>query len=243
MPPMYNGLRLAASAMMRATFVSIPKAGSIPRRTRDAPDLSDRPARVESCPRPPSSRRNRSASTALFEELAELTGQRNAIDGRIVEIVAEMERDGLRGVTGARSAAHLAAWKTGVSPSRAETIAAVADRLEQFPQCVAGLREGRLSLDQVGVIAQRAADGSDAHYAELAASATVASCAPRSNSHPNPTRTRDPRTRVRGGTRARAGPHDRPTTVRRAVHVLADPAARTWRRRRSTRRCSPTVTR
>ena len=36
----------------------------------------------------------------LFEELAELTGQRNAIDGRIVEIVAEMDRDELWGATG-----------------------------------------------------------------------------------------------------------------------------------------------
>ncbi|MBS9534598.1 hypothetical protein KIH27_13475 [Mycobacterium sp. M1] len=33
----------------------------------------------------------------LFEELAELTGQRNAIDGRIVEIVAEIDHDGLWG--------------------------------------------------------------------------------------------------------------------------------------------------
>ena len=33
----------------------------------------------------------------LFEELAELTGQRNAIDGRIVEIAAEMDRDELCG--------------------------------------------------------------------------------------------------------------------------------------------------
>ena len=33
----------------------------------------------------------------LFEELAELTGQRNAIDGRIVEIVAEIDRDELGG--------------------------------------------------------------------------------------------------------------------------------------------------
>ena len=39
----------------------------------------------------------------LFEALAELTGQRNAIDGRIVEIVAEIDRDGLWGATGARS--------------------------------------------------------------------------------------------------------------------------------------------
>ena len=40
----------------------------------------------------------------LFGEVAELTGQRNAIDGRLVEIVAEIDRDGLgvhRGPVGA----------------------------------------------------------------------------------------------------------------------------------------------
>jgi hypothetical protein len=109
----------------------------------------------------------------LFEELAELAGQRNAIDGRIVEVVAELDHDELWGATGARSVAALVAWKTGVSPNNAGTIAAVARRLEEFPRCAAGMREGRLSLDQVGIIAQGAAGGSDGHYAELAACATV----------------------------------------------------------------------
>src|SRR6478736_761105 len=109
----------------------------------------------------------------LFEELAELAGQRNAIDGRIVEIVAEMDRDELCGATGARSVAALVAWKTGCSPGNAHTIAAVAGRLAEFPRCAQGMREGRLSLDQVGVIAARAGRGSDAHYAELARSASV----------------------------------------------------------------------
>ncbi|WP_046318807.1 HNH endonuclease signature motif containing protein [Mycobacterium sp. UM_Kg1] len=109
----------------------------------------------------------------LFEELAELTGQRNAIDGRIVEIAAEIERDQLWGSTGARSIAALVAWKTGVSPGNAQTISTVAHRLAQFPRCAQGMREGRLSLDQVGVIAGRAADGSDEHYAQLAGVATV----------------------------------------------------------------------
>lgn len=109
----------------------------------------------------------------LFAELAELTGQRNAIDGRIVEIVAEVERDELWGSTGARSVAALVAWKTGCSTANATSIATVAHRLGEFPRCAQGMREGRLSLDQVGVIAQRAADGSDAHYAALAAVATV----------------------------------------------------------------------
>jgi hypothetical protein len=109
----------------------------------------------------------------LFEKLAELTGQRNAIDGRIVGIVAELDRDDLCGMTGARSIAALVAWKTGTAPRNAETVVAVARRLEEFPRCAEGLRDGRLSLDQVGVIAERAADGSDEHYAQLAASATV----------------------------------------------------------------------
>ena len=109
----------------------------------------------------------------LFEELAELAGQRNAIDGRIVEIVAEIDRDGLCGMTGARSVAALVAWKLGSSSGNAATIATVAGRLQEFPRCAQGMREGRLSLDQVGVIAARAADGSDEHYAELAAVATV----------------------------------------------------------------------
>src|SRR5689334_23916010 len=51
----------------------------------------------------------------LFGELAELTGQRNAIDGRIVDIVAEIDGDGLWGSTGCRSISALVAWRTGVS--------------------------------------------------------------------------------------------------------------------------------
>ncbi|OBA88294.1 hypothetical protein A5662_25380 [Mycobacteriaceae bacterium 1482268.1] len=109
----------------------------------------------------------------LFDELAELAGQRNAIDSRIVEIVAEMDRDELCGGTGARSVAALVAWKLGASSANAHTITTIAHRLEEFPRCAQGMREGRLSLDQVGVIAARAAQGSDAHYAELASVASV----------------------------------------------------------------------
>lgn len=109
----------------------------------------------------------------LFEELAELAGQRNAIDGRIVEIVAEMDRDALCGATGARSVAALVAWKLGSSSANAHTISTVARRLEDFPRCAQGMREGRLSLDQIGVIAAGAGEGSDEHYAKLASVATV----------------------------------------------------------------------
>ncbi|MBO0678791.1 DUF222 domain-containing protein [Mycolicibacterium sp. S2-37] len=109
----------------------------------------------------------------LFDELAELTGQRNAIDGRIVDIVAELERDELAGMTGARSMKALVAWKTGATPRNAETMVAVARRAAEFPRCTQALRDGRLSLDRLGVLAECAADGSDDHYAQLAESATV----------------------------------------------------------------------
>ena len=109
----------------------------------------------------------------LFEELAELTGQRNAIDARVVEIVAEIDHDGLWGNTGARSVAALVAWKTGCSPTNAKSIASIAHRLDELPRCAEGMREGRLSLDQIGVIAQRTGQGSDEHYAALAGVATV----------------------------------------------------------------------
>ncbi|WP_071286982.1 HNH endonuclease signature motif containing protein [Mycolicibacterium llatzerense] len=110
---------------------------------------------------------------AFFDEIGELTGQRNAIDARLVEIAAEIDRDGLWGATGARSLTALVAWKTGVSPRNAEVMVAVAHRLEEFPRCAEAMREGRLSLDQVGVVAEHAADGSDEHYAQFAESATV----------------------------------------------------------------------
>ncbi|MHA7666315.1 HNH endonuclease signature motif containing protein [Mycolicibacterium sp. HS_4_1] len=128
----------------------------------------------------------------FFAEIGELTGQRNAIDGRLVEIVAEIDRDGLWGATGARSITSLVAWKTGVSPRHAEVMVAVAHRIEEFPRCAEAMCEGRLSLDQVGVVAERAAEGSDEHYAQFAESATVTqlrkavSLEPRPDPEPGP---------------------------------------------------------
>ncbi|WNG85461.1 DUF222 domain-containing protein [Mycobacterium sp. ITM-2016-00317] len=109
----------------------------------------------------------------FFAELAELAGQRNAIDGRIAEIAAEIDKARLWGFTGVKSMEGLIAWKLGTSRRNAETIVAVARRMTEFPRCSGGLREGRLSLDQVGAIAEGAGKGSDAHYAELAAHSTV----------------------------------------------------------------------
>ena len=98
-----------------------------------AQDLSDPSALMGLCPRPHHSTLRWcvrwTVLEVLFEELGELMGQRNAIDGRIVEIVAEMDHDNLVGITGARSIAALVAWKTGSSARNAEKIATIAQRL------------------------------------------------------------------------------------------------------------------
>ena len=111
---------------------------------------------------------------AVFAELAQLCGQRNVLDGRIVDLIAELDRDELWGMTGAKSLPSMVAWKTGMSLTNAQVISKVARRAEAFPQCVAGLRTGRVSIDQVGAVAAGAPDGSDAHYAELIPTFTVA---------------------------------------------------------------------
>ena len=77
---------------------------------------------------------------------------------------------------------------------------AVAGRVEEFPRCARGLREGRLSLDQVGVIAARAGNGSDEHYAELAAVATVNQLRTAISLEPRPEPQPDPQPSItRGG--------------------------------------------
>ena len=148
-----------------------------------------------------------------------------------MEIVAEVDRDELWGATGARSVAALVAWKIGSSSGNAKTIATVAQRLAAFPRCAQGMREGRLSLDQVGVIAGQAADGSDEHYAALARCATVNQLrtAVKLEPRPNP---------ILGPTRSPRSPE--PPTSSSAA---GGSNFRTWTRRSSTRHCSLIVMR
>ncbi len=108
-------------------------------------------------------------------ELAELCGQRNAIDGRVAVLLAEVDSAGLLGGTGLKSLEHFATWQLGVSRGHARDLTAIAERLDDLPMVTGLLREGRLSADQVAPIARRApaAPGVDEHYADLAPSMTV----------------------------------------------------------------------
>lgn len=110
---------------------------------------------------------------AVESELAELCGQRNAIDGRIAELLAEVDGEGLLHGTGVKSLEHFATWQLGCTRGRARDLAAIARRLEDLPVTTGLLRGGLLSVDQVAVIAHRAPTGTDQAYADLAQLATV----------------------------------------------------------------------
>ena len=169
-------------------------------------------------------------------------GQRNAVDARIVEIVAEMDHGNLVGMTGARSVAALVAWKTGSSTTNANTIAAIAHRLPEFPRCAEGMREGRLSLDQVGVIAKRAGTGSDEHYATFAESATVAQLTtalklePRPKPEPTPAPWREPQRSITKTTDEQCAryrmtlTHDEAATFDAALASHQDALVAEWKR-------------
>ncbi len=167
----------------------------------------------------------------FFAELAELAGQRNAIDGRIAEIAAEIDEARLWGFTGVKSMEGLIAWRLGTSMRNAETIVAVARRMAEFPRCVRDLREGRLSLDQVGAIAEGAGTGSDAHYAELASHSTVTQLRTAIKQELARTRTfarTDPDAELDDDAEPVAESVPQPSISKRrggGVHLLADPAA------------------
>jgi hypothetical protein len=124
---------------------------------------------------------------AIADELAELCGQQNAIAGRITELLAQVEQEDLLGGTGLRSLEHFATWQLGVSAGRARGLTAIARRRDELPTTTGLLEAGLLSEDQTAVIARRAPDGTDEHYADLARNATVAQLRTALRAAPEPT--------------------------------------------------------
>ena len=104
---------------------------------------------------------------------AELCGQRNAITARLVELIGRLDVDALWESTGARSLEHWVAWKCGMSTRHAAELVTTARRRDELPETLAGLADGVISEDQVAVIARKAPEGMDQHFAELARSASV----------------------------------------------------------------------
>jgi hypothetical protein len=75
--------------------------------------------------------------------------------------------------TGARSLEHWVAWKCGMSNAHAKELVTTARRRDELPETMAGMAEGVISEDQVAVIARKAPEGMDRHFASLARDASV----------------------------------------------------------------------
>ncbi len=120
--------------------------------------------------------RERRAGTAraeLDDELSEVTGHLNAQHGRLVDLTRRMIADCTWSVDGIHSPEQYLSWKTGLSPTRAREIVAIAHRADELPACVDALRRGELAIDQLVAIVKRAPAYIDSGILELGRMLTV----------------------------------------------------------------------
>lgn len=101
------------------------------------------------------------------DQINEVAGHLNAQHGRLVDLAARVLADRLWAIDGIHSPEQFLAWKTGLSPQRARAIVAVAERADELPACIAALRRGELSIDQVVAIVRRAPSWIDSEILEL----------------------------------------------------------------------------
>lgn len=91
----------------------------------------------------------------VTSELGEIAGQINALFGRVTEIAAEVDAEGLLGGTGVRSLAQFLSWQLGLSTGRGRELARIAARRSDLPAVTGLLDDGLLSVDQTAPIAAR----------------------------------------------------------------------------------------
>src|SRR4051794_2820403 len=109
----------------------------------------------------------------LEAELAVVCGQLNRVSARLVALTARaIECEGWAG-SGIRSVEHWLVLRAGLSPGRAAAVGLMARRAGGLPGGVGAFAAGRLSVDQVAVVARHAPSHVEASVAELAVSASV----------------------------------------------------------------------
>jgi hypothetical protein len=105
-------------------------------------------------------------------ELAELAGQLNVVNARLVAVTEQLlATDGWQ-QGGMRSPKAFLAWRFGLSPERAEQVVAIARRRHEFPTVIDLFDRGQLSIEQVHEAVQVPA-WADTDIAHLATISTV----------------------------------------------------------------------
>ena len=109
----------------------------------------------------------------LEQRIAQVCGHLNACHGQLVDLVVEtLATDGWHG-HGFRSPEHWVSLQTGLSPSRSHQLVQIARRAHELPVTIAALRSGRLSIDQVVVVAQTVPAHNDREACDIAILASV----------------------------------------------------------------------
>ncbi len=114
-----------------------------------------------------------STARRVHAEFETLCGHLNMLHARMVELVAEALTVDAWGGPGLRSPEQWLAWQTGLSPSRAKRMVAMARRRDELPVTFAAFANGELSVDQVAAVVAHARAHTDAKVCETAKNATV----------------------------------------------------------------------
>ncbi len=107
---------------------------------------------------------------AVDAELAQVAGELNAANARLVAITEQLlDTDGWQ-QGGMRTPSQFLGWKMGLSPERARAVIAVAERRSEFPAVIGSFEAGELSLEQVveAVKAPAWADHQIQHFCTIA---------------------------------------------------------------------------
>ncbi len=120
-------------------------------------------------------------------------------------------------------------WRTGVAPATASKIVDIARRADEFPDCVAALQRGELSLDQLAPITRHAPGWSDSQMAGLAPRCTVAQISKIAREYPwELDRDEAPRDAVEPPAAPEGADADQPDEPDMPVAEAAQPADEAW---------------
>ena len=134
------------------------------------------PAVVQPRTRPPDlGERMWDASELLApdDRVAGLAGSRNLADSALIDMIADVIFSGQWRISGINSEHHWVAYKLGMSRRQAARLIVVAERRDELPFAFAEFTEGKLSLDQMLLIARFCPTGYDETVAEMAVNATI----------------------------------------------------------------------
>jgi hypothetical protein len=118
--------------------------------------------------------------------ICELMAVANSAAAALVDLVAEVIEGGVW--TGWRSPEHFVSWRCGISNRRARDLTTIARRRAELPTSMARFTEGRITEDQMAVIARWVPPDYDRTAADLALSCAVPQLLPVCKSMPWPDR-------------------------------------------------------